>query len=154
MSLDYGPYDRDTLDRSYHWLQNAELRDLTSTPAITRQSQLAWFDTLPKKKDYQIWSLKADGAPIGAFGLKKVTEENAEYWGYIGDPANWGKGFGSRMMDFAETEATLRGLAIVYLTVVFANYRAINLYFKKGYKITDVHSTGYRMEKNLNAARL
>nr|CAD6596193.1 hypothetical protein RKHAN_00236 [Rhizobium sp. Khangiran2] len=150
--VSYAPYDRETLDLSFQWFQDAELRSLTSTPVVDRQSQESWFASLPSRKNYKIWSLRnGRRAPIGAFGLKNIVDEEAEYWGFIGDAQNWGKGFGIEMMKFAEEEASALGIKRLYLNVIFSNYRAINLYFRQGYKIMGVTLQGYRMEKVLHA---
>lgn len=149
MTVSYGDYTRQALDKSYVWFQDANLRMLTSTPAVTREGQVAWFESLPDRRDYKIWSLLLDSEPIGAFGLKNISESRAEYWGYIGDGDNRGKGYGESMLVFSEREAADMGIDSLYLKVVFQNIRAINIYFKRDFMISSTYDGGYVMEKTI-----
>lgn len=147
MTVSYGGYTKEALDKSYIWFQDASLRKLTSTPAVTREGQKAWFESLPDRRDYKIWSLLLDSEPIGAFGLKNIADNRAEYWGYIGDDENRGKGYGESMLVFSEREAADMGIDLIYLKVIFQNIRAINIYFKRGFTISSTYDSGYVMEK-------
>lgn len=124
------------LDRSWEWLNDPEIKALTMTPDFSKNDQMAFFKSLPSKKDYWIKGIMEDGIPIGAMGLKHITQQQAEYWGYIGDKNYWGKGIGSFMMEEAINKAAALGLKQIYLHVDKQNARAKQLYVKKGFVLT------------------
>jgi RimJ/RimL family protein N-acetyltransferase len=135
--LAFSRFDERFLERSWQWLQDAEIKRLTMTPDFTRDQQRQWFNRLPEMKDYRIWGLLCEGAPIGAVGLKHITGEDAEYWGYIGERDYWGAGLGAEMMRFIFGQAQALGLRELYLTVHKDNVRAAGLYTKAGFRTVD-----------------
>ena len=144
-------YDEIYRDRSWDWLQDAEIRDLTMTPVFTRDVQKAWFASLPEKTDYIIWGIAECGQPIGAFGLKNVTHQDAEYWGYIGERSHWGKGIGRWMVNQSLAEASRLGLTRIYLKVIIHNERAIRLYRAMGFSEAKREQALVWMERSVQA---
>jgi len=132
--LTFSQFDERFLERSWQWLQDAEVKRLTMTPDFTRDQQRSWFNRLSEMKDYMIWGLLCDGAPIGAAGLKHITGSDAEYWGYIGEREYWGTGLGGEMMQFIIEKARTLGLRELYLSVHKENVRAVALYAKAGFR--------------------
>jgi RimJ/RimL family protein N-acetyltransferase len=132
--LTFSCFDERFLERSWHWLQDPEVKRLTMTPDFTREQQRRWFDRLPEMKDYQIWGLLCESSPIGAVGLKHIAGEEAEYWGYIGEREYWGAGLGAEMMKFILGKAKSLGLRELYLSVHKDNVRAVGLYSKAGFR--------------------
>ena len=132
--LTFSKFDQRFLDRSWHWLKDAELKRLTMTPDFNRDEQARWFARLPEMEDYLIWGLCCDDTPVGAVGLKHITKGQAEYWGYIGERRYWGTGLGGEMMRFAFSQARRLGLKELYLKVHRDNVRAIRLYSKTGFR--------------------
>lgn len=145
------PFTREFLDCSWNWLRDEETRYLTMTPEFTREDQGRFFDSLGERPDYRIWGVILQGAgPIGAAGLKNIGDENAEYWGYIGEKAWWGRGFGAQMVNAVEGEARKLGLKQLYLTVGRENVRAVRLYRRLGYRESNTSSSRLIMEKTLD----
>lgn len=140
--VDFGVFDRKTLDLSFNWLADPEIRYLTDSPVIERDAQLRWFESLPSRKDYKVWSVTYMGKTVGAVGLKRIEAYKAEYFGYIGDKACWGKGVGSAMLNFAEKQAGLLGLRRLELRVIDDNLRARALYVRRGF-VTYQTGVGY-----------
>ena len=103
--LTFCPFDEGFLEKSWRWLQDPEIQRLTMTPSFNREQQRRWFESLPQMKDYSLWGMRCDEAPIGALGLKHIDHGRAEYWGYIGERAYWGLGLGGEMMRFVFGEA-------------------------------------------------
>ena len=136
---------------SYDWLNDAELKFLTKTPDLTREGQQSWFNSLPYRSDYLIQTVKAEDTAIGVIGLKKIdyNEGKAEFFGYIGNKAYWGKGISKWMLAAPQNLAESMQLTKLYLNVITDNYVAINLYFNMGFKIVSYTSNMYLMEKNL-----
>src|SRR2546428_10611273 len=143
-------YDEVFLDKSWEWLNDSEIKELTDTPNYTKDSQLIWFNSLPFRNDYKIWGVTYNTIPIGVFGIKNITEYDGEYWGYIGEKEYWGKGLGTqiieRMLLIASTDLNLSS---IYLFVLEYNKRAIRLYNKLGFKIVDNNSTRIKMSLKL-----
>jgi RimJ/RimL family protein N-acetyltransferase len=133
-------FDEQFLEKSWQWLRDPEIRALTMSPEFTREQQLAWFASLSQKTDYLIWGLSCDGTLIGAAGLKHVTKDSAEYWGYIGERQFWGLCLGRQTVDFLVAEARKLGLREIYLNVHQDNARAMALYAKCGF--TDAGRNG------------
>ena len=127
------PFDRTSLELSFLWLNDPEIRFLTDTPIVTREAQEAWFACLPTRNDYAVWGVLADGKPIGVCGIKHIDKGGGEYFGYIGEKAYWGRGFGRQMIALTEEKARERGIKWLYLTVLNTNERALALYRKCGY---------------------
>ncbi len=125
------------------WLTDPETLYLIDSPAVADDKRLAWYQSLPSRKDYLIRGIEADGEPIGAFGLKNINydDASAEYFGYIGVKSFRGRGIGHWMMDAAKNQAAELGLERMYLKVITPNYKAVNLYFKTGFTIT-AHENG------------
>ena len=142
-------YDREFLDLSYGWLRDPEIARLTMTPAFSQKEQVAFFESLPQRKDYLIFGLEYDGKKIGAYGLKNIKAESAEYWGYIGDKSYWGKGIGIFMIsDMVQLCAELE-IQKIWLKVEKENKRAINLYQKSGFVRTTDSDGYFLMEKTV-----
>jgi RimJ/RimL family protein N-acetyltransferase len=133
--LHFERFDERFLEKSWEWLNEPEIKRLTMTPDFTREEQLNWFARLQEMKDYRIWGVSLDEVPIGAAGLKKLTKEDGEYWGYIGERRYWGLGLGHQMMDFVLKEAKALKLKEVYLRVHRENSRARALYASIGFQV-------------------
>lgn len=143
-------FDETYLHDTTRWLEDVELRALIDAPPISVASQRQWFESLPTRPDYLIWGLASNGQRVGVFGLKNVTEEAAEYWGYIGEKTYWGRGLGRWMLTYCLQEARLRGLQRVWLRVLPANTRAIHLYQRLGFQPQPgVGDALLRMERQL-----
>ena len=129
-------YDKTFLDLSKEWLSDSETNALTATGEMPGDEQRqTWFDSLPQRSDYLIWGVQYEGKPIGACGLKHVTQNDAEYWGYIGEKTLWGKGLGGGYLSTIQKIAKELNLKTIYLRVLKFNTRAIKLYIKYGFKI-------------------
>jgi len=135
MKVELKKYNEEFLKLSWLWLNDPEIRNLTNTTALTKESQLKWFEGLKEKKDYKIWGISVNNIPIGACGLKKITALDTEYWGYIGEKEFWGKGIGKVIMLLMEEEALKLNIKSIWLQVTKENIRALKLYIKQGYLI-------------------
>lgn len=126
-------YSLKFIDLSWQWLNDPEIKKLTMTKDFTREEQMEFYNRLPDRSDYWIRGIQYESQPIGVMGIKNITKESGEYWGYIGDKRYWGKGFGAQML----TEAVLKSrqllLAELYLRVAAYNTRAKSLYQKFGF---------------------
>lgn len=149
MEIQFPEFDRVFLTLSYKWLSDSTIKYLTQTPDITKENQEKWFASLPDKNDYYIRGIAVDNKPIGACGLKHITSEAGEYWGYIGEKDYWGKGIGGRMLAFIEEYAKSLGLKQIYLHVLHDNERAMRLYVKNGYEAVPEAANMIKMIKQL-----
>ena len=140
-------FDRQFLEYSWNWLQDDEIRQMTSASLLSKEDQLCWFDNLKNRPDYLIWGISANQNPIGVTGLKNVTDTDCEYWGYIGEKEYWGKGIGKRIMDHLELVAKQRKLRSIWLRVNKDNFRAVNLYKKMNYKVEQTTDISFIMRK-------
>ena len=141
-------YDIFYLNLSWKWLNDPEVKILTQTPHFTREDQLDWFKALSLKNDYKIWGISYKDCPIGACGLKEVTDIDAEYWGYIGEKQYWGLGLGNTILRLVENKAKEIYLKSLWLRVSCSNSRAIRLYCKNGY-IEEGHENNFKKMRKL-----
>lgn len=143
-------YDKEYLELSWKWLNEPEIRELTNTPSFTLEQQLRWFENLPNTKStYLIWGIEYNSQKIGACGLKNITENDCEYWGYIGEKSHWGHGIGKAIMILMENEAVNKKLDSIWLKVLNINTRALTLYKKCGYLISKDNGVETIMRKKL-----
>ena len=146
------PYDRRYLDLSWDWLTDPETKALTMTPDFTREDQARFFDRLPLRSDYRLWGLELAGeGPIGVVGLKRIRPGIAEYFGYIGEKRLWGRGLGALILAAIEDKARGLDLDALDLTVARDNARAIRLYQKHGYRVTETHDDRLIMIKEFGS---
>jgi RimJ/RimL family protein N-acetyltransferase len=145
--LSFDRYDERFLEKSWEWLNDPEIKRLTMTPDFTREAQRRWFQNLATATDYLIWGVSMNGEPIGALGLKHITQTAAEYWGYIGDRKYWGAGLGSEMLRFCFEKAKERGLHELHLRVHRDHTRAIRLYSNAGFQVVNETDGVLRMRK-------
>jgi RimJ/RimL family protein N-acetyltransferase len=89
------------------------------------------------------------GNPIGVVGLKRISRESAEYFGYIGEKSLWGRGIGGRMLEFTQDQAKILGLPRMELRVVVSNLRAIRLYLRAGFTHVSEQGGSYLMQKTI-----
>lgn len=133
LNIQFVKFDELYLESSTNWLSDPELRALTLSPEFTPEDQRIWFEGLACRTDYCIWGISADGRPIGAVGLKHICNDQAEYWGYIGEKSFWGQGIGNMMVHFATEQARRLGIQHLRLQVGAENSRAVRLYLKQGF---------------------
>lgn len=128
-------FDAAFKDRSYAWLSDPEIGRLVHAPRLTRESQQAWFDTLPRRRDYQIFGVAYNGIPVGAAGIRHMDQEKreGEFFCYIGEKAYWGRGIGRAMVAYCQRYALGHGLTDLWLTVTEENTRAAALYESTGF---------------------
>lgn len=149
MRINLVRYSQDYLDHSYEWLHDDEIRRLTDTPVFNREDQIKWFENLPVRDQYLIWGIEFNSIPIGACGLKNITDLDCEYWGYIGEKDYWGLGLGKEMIFLLEKKAVELGKKSIWLKVIKENKRAILLYSNNGFSIESDEGIFFRMRKQL-----
>ncbi len=145
-----------------HWLVDIPVNNLnvakytTSAYTLNSISHGAWGTggggypfNAPIHKDYIIKGIELNGKPIGACGLKKIKNEEAEYWGYIGEKDCWGKGYGKAIIDFMIEIGKQKSLTSLYLNVIKANIRALGLYSKMGFVIEHEDENNIKMRLSL-----
>lgn len=149
MSIEIVEYSRLFLDHSWKWLNDPEIKKLTNTSDFNREDQSIWFENLKIKSNYLIWGINLNGKPIGACGIKNITEKDCEYWGYIGESQYWGNSYGKEIIRLMECKANELKLESVWLQVIEFNSRAIKLYQNQGYQIVKKENLLLIMRKYL-----
>ena len=146
--LQFEVYSKEYLEKSWGWLNDPEIRLLTDTPVFSKEDQQRWFASLAERDDYIVWGVSVDGLKIGVVGLKNITSDQAEYFGYLGEKSYWGKGFGYQMLQFAEIYAREElKVSSLILNVLNINSRAIELYTRYGFTTSERDATHTYMIK-------
>lgn len=140
-------FDLSFLRLSSIWLNDKETKRLTLSNDFTYEEQLKFYSTLKERTDYLIFGVTFSQQKIGVAGLKNISGNSAEYWGYIGVKNLWGKGLGKYMIDAMEHIARIRGINYLYLNVSEENVRAIAAYSKAGFKTHTILNDLIKMEK-------
>ena len=138
--IEFVNYSLIFLDKSWNWLNDKEIKELTLTPDFTKEQQEYFFNSLHDRTNYFIKGITYNSVPIGACGLKNITEHDGEYWGYIGEKAFWGRGIGKEMVKYIIKIATEKFLDSIYLRVTQSNERAKNLYTKFGFSVEKINN--------------
>jgi RimJ/RimL family protein N-acetyltransferase len=133
--IDFVPYSIEFLDLSFEWLNDSEIRRLTDAPYVTEEIQTSWFNSLSKREDYKVWGIVVDRKKIGVMGLKNITLERAEYFGFIGDKSFWNKSISKYMLSKARIYAYEIGLREFWLKVINENHYAIKAYKNFGFVV-------------------
>lgn len=148
--LELVDFDRVFYEKSREWLNDEEINRMTDTGDLPEESvRVQWFGSLSSRKDYLIWGVKMGNVPIGACGLKNIEGTKAEYWGYIGEKAYWGRGLGNQMMVLLEKKAADLHLEELCLKVLNDNERAKMLYCRRGFVIDNRDNCYWYMHKVL-----
>jgi len=147
--MNFVEYDLAFLECSWKWLNDPEIKELTDTPVITREIQVAWFDSLKNKPDYKVWGVENENEKIGVVGLKNISDGRGEYFGYIGEKTYWNKGLGKYMINHVCAIAKENGLKEIWLRVLKSNERAVKAYLKYGFITYSESDTAFLMCYNL-----
>ncbi|MDZ4671159.1 MAG: GNAT family protein [Phototrophicales bacterium] len=134
---------RDDLPTYQKWFANPEmLRLLSNDPAMphTHDRHIKWLDdhTKPTSDSEFTFSIRAldDNRIVGGCDIEIDSWASGQAWVgiFIGDPDDWGKGYGSEAMNilirFGFMELNLHHIS---LTVFSYNPRAIKAYEKVGF---------------------
>ncbi|MCK9579046.1 MAG: GNAT family N-acetyltransferase [Methanoregula sp.] len=96
-----------------------------------------------------LWGMHADGKIIGCAGFYAQPpgtrlSHAATFFLYI-EPAYWGKGIGTKAIQFLETEAKRRGYLRMECMVAATNPGAIKLYQRLGYEKEGAKKQAFRI---------
>lgn len=135
IEVEFREYDRKTFEKTFEWLNDPELKELTVTPDLDRESQEKWFQGLKDRKDYYIRSVWRDEEPIAVFGIKHITDSDGEVWGYIGEKKYWGKAIGVDMFHHVFDYARSLNLQSLYTKSLKSNYYSYKISKRFGFEI-------------------
>lgn len=133
--ITFSEFDDIFLEKSWEWLNDQEIKKLTNTISFSKEEQQLWYKRIKNQKNYRIWGVKYEDVPIGACGIKNITNIDCEYWGYIGEKKFWGMGFGYQMMRMIEEIVHDMKIKTIWLKVLKDNQRALRLYMSLNYKV-------------------
>jgi RimJ/RimL family protein N-acetyltransferase len=147
-NLKFVNYNETFLNLSTKWLSDSEIKKLTMAPEINKTKQLEWFSSLENRKDYYISGILYNDKPIGAFGLRHITSDSAEYWAFIGEKEYWSGGIGKQMLNYIVKYAKKLGLSYIYGKVHKENYRSISYCENYGFtKLNEENDVIYLIRK-------
>lgn len=133
IKVQYKEYDRIILNKSWEWLTDPEIKRIMHTPEMSKESQEQWYQSLKGRKDYHIEGIWRDEEPIGVIGLKNITSNDAEIFGYIGEKKYWGKAIGLDMMQRMLDYGKVLGLKSIYAKIRKDNTSSIKLHHRFGF---------------------
>lgn len=149
MKVVFEDMNKDFLEKTWQWLHEPEVKFLTNSTDFGKEDQIKWYEKIKNSKEYKMWIILVDNIPVGAAGLKRITNNDAHVFWYIGEKKYWGKGFGNVIASEITKKAKQIGLVSIYAETIVENYRSINLLFKEGYKIEKYYDAHYVLRKVL-----
>lgn len=133
IEIQFREFDRKMLEKSMEWLNDPEIKQLTITPDIDKESQERWFQSLKDREDYYVTGIWRDEQPIGVAGIKRITSTDGELFGYIGEKKYWGKAVGIDMMKHVLDHGIFLGLSSVYAIMRKDNINSYKLHRRFGF---------------------
>lgn len=134
VEAEFKEFTREVLEKSWEWLNDPQMRELTSTPEFDRESQAKWFEGLKNRKDYFIRSVWHKDKLIGVTGLKHLTDKEGETFGYIGEKEYWGKTVGIQGMEYLINYAKSIELESLYSVILKKNLSSYKLNRRLGFE--------------------
>lgn len=135
IDIEFKEFDRKALAKSWEWLNDPEIKELTLTQDFDKESQEKWFDSLKNRQDYHLKAGWHNGTPIAVYGLKHISDSDAEVFGYIGEKNLWGKTAAIQMMQDIIDYARTRDLESIYCITLKSNVRVYKLCRRFGFEV-------------------
>ncbi|SFK80405.1 Protein N-acetyltransferase, RimJ/RimL family [Porphyromonadaceae bacterium KH3CP3RA] len=140
IDVDIREFDRRTFEKTWDWLSDPEIKELTATPDLDREAREIWFRGLKDRKDYYIRSVWRDDDPIAVFGIKHITDSDGEAWGYIGEKKYWGKAIGIEMFQHLIDYAVSLNLQSLYIIFIKSNHFTYKIGKRFGFEVDENNS--------------
>lgn len=144
--IELKPLSKGEVTPFYTWINDEEAirYSLSLFQRLTSKEQIdAWYESLfVEQNTYNIGVfLKTTGQLIGYAGISGISKLNhsGEYFIFIGDKTQWGKGIGTRVTE----EVVMYGFEVlqlnrIMLTVSELNYGGVKAYERAGFKVEGV----------------
>ncbi len=105
---------------------------------ITAQKRATRFKKAMLESGEKNYLLLANNQPVGFTSIGRSRDDDlsdniGEIWGIYLDPDHWRKGYGSKLLNWAEAELKSRGYKSISLWVLKDNHQARNFYEKHNY---------------------
>ncbi len=121
--------DMETLRR---W-KNANTAYFHHKEQITHEQQQAWFASLQKKSDEQMFVCEGPLGLVACVGFRGTAR--LELFNLIcGDDSLYGTGFNSAFFSAVREKLAARGATTIFLEVLKTNTRAVAWYLKQGFQ--------------------
>lgn len=132
---------KDDLPTYHKWFSNTEfLRLLNSNPAMpkTAENELEWYESASKNKEDYVFGIRArdDDRLLGNCSIFDIspTSRTCTVGIYIGEPSEWGKGYGTDAMNVLVRFGFMDlNFNRIELNVFSYNSRAIKAYENVGF---------------------
>lgn len=131
--IEFKDFNRNVLEKSWEWLADPQIKELTSTPDIDRESSEKWFESLKTRRDYFIKSIWHNNKPIAVMGLRNLKEKDGEAFGYIGEKEYWGKTVGVQGLEYLIKYGKSINLDSVYSIILKTNLSSYKLHRRLGF---------------------
>lgn len=146
--VEFREFNRDVLEKSWKWLNDPIIKELTSASEFDPESQERWFESLKARTDYYIRSIWYNGKPIGVMGIKHLTDKDGEAFGYLGEKEYWGKTIGVQGLQYMIDYAKSIKLESLYAIVLKENINSYKLMRRFGFEKEK------EIDENTNVMRL
>lgn len=134
VDVEFREFTREVLEKTWEWLSDPEIKELTSTPDFDRESSEKWFESLKNRNDYIMRSMWHKDKLIGVFGLKNINGKEGETVGYIGEKEYWGKTIGVQALEYLIEYGRSIKLESLYSVVLKTNLSSYKLNRRLGFE--------------------
>lgn len=147
VEVEFRDFTRDVLEKSWEWLSDPQIKGMTNTPEIDRESSEKWFESLKTRNDYFIKSMWHKNKPISVMGLKNLNDKDGEAFGYIGEKEYWGKTVGVQGLEYLINYGRSIKLESIYSVILKTNLSSYKLHRRLGFeKVEDKDENNFMMK--------
>lgn len=133
IEIEIKDFTRKVLEKSWEWLGDSQIKELTATPDFDRESSEKWFDSLKNRNDYFVKSIWHNNKPIAVMGLRNLKDKEGEAFGYIGEKEYWGKTVGVQGLEYLINYGKSINLESVYSIILKTNINSYKLHSRLGF---------------------
>lgn len=133
IEIEIREFTREVLEKTWEWLSDPQVKELTSSPELDIESSEKWFESLKTRNDYIVKSIWHNNKPIAIMGLKHLNGKDGETLGFIGEKEYWGKTVGVQGMEYLIELGKSLKLESIYSVILKTNLGSYKLNRRLGF---------------------
>lgn len=133
IEIEIRDFTREVFEKTWVWLNDPQVKDLTDSPDFDKESSEKWFESLKTRNDYYIKSIWHNNKPLGVLGLKYLNGIDGETFGYLGEKEYWGKAIGIEGLQHLVDYGRSIKLESIYSVIIKKNVVSYKLNRRLGF---------------------
>lgn len=149
MGINYRLFEHSDIQMYLDWVNQKEIWEVDNSGSFESRTKESFLEQWENIVGWQrSWFIVVDGREIGYIGF--VSDENDyltdEFFIVIGEIDQWGKGYGTRAMEWLFDAAVRLNLSRVTGQVLGSNSRALGFYESLGFRILGEQEPSFQRE--------